>query len=90
MKRIIALFTALLLITVALTSCKKAGNAPDGMKLASLEGEPFKLYVPEAMTLNLDSGISSAFSYIPEKFIISAKAGSFSKYYQSLIVQNSV
>ena len=74
MKRFTALIIAVLLLCpIILGSCSKAEEVPDGMKLASLEGEPFKLYVPEAMTLNLESGISSAFSYIPEKFMISAR-----------------
>ena len=73
MKRFTALIIAVLLLCpLFLTSCSTE-SAPDGMKLASFEGEPFKLYVPEAMTLNLESGISSAFSNIPEKFMISAR-----------------
>ena len=74
MKRLTALAVALILLcSVLLSSCAQNEEVPDGMKLASLDSEPFKLYVPEAMTLNLDSGISGAFSYIPEKFIISAR-----------------
>ena len=73
MKRFTALIIAVLLLCpLVLSSCSKE-PVPDGMKLASIEGEPFKLYVPEAMTLNLESGISSAFSNIPEKFMISAR-----------------
>ncbi len=73
MKRFTALIIAVLLLCpLVLTSCAKE-EVPDGMKLASIEGEPFKLYVPDAMTLNLESGISSAFSNIPEKFMISAR-----------------
>ena len=73
MKRFTALIIAVLLFCpLFFTSCERE-SVPDGMKLASFEGEPFKLYVPEAMTLNLESGISSAFSNIPEKFMISAR-----------------
>jgi len=43
------------------------------MILASLADEPFKLFVPERMTLNTSSGISSAFSYSPEKTVVSAR-----------------
>jgi hypothetical protein len=43
------------------------------MQLASAEGEPFKLYVPEGMNVNLDSGISGAFVHNPEKIVISAR-----------------
>lgn len=60
MKRIIALFTALLLITVALTSCKKAGDAPDGMKLASHEDKAnYFLYVPDDWTIDLQTGATT-------------------------------
>lgn len=73
MKRFTALAAAIILCLSFLTSCAKDDGIPDGMKLASRTDEPFKLYVPEEMTINTDSGISSAFGYIPEKFIISAR-----------------
>lgn len=75
MKKITALaLTVILLIsTLLLTSCAGGEAVPDGMQLASIDGEPFKLYVPENMSLNLESGISSAFSYVPEKLVISAR-----------------
>ena len=73
MKRFTALAAALILCLVCFTSCQKDSSVPDGMKLASCEDEPFKLYVPDEMTINTDSGISSAFSTSPQKFIISAR-----------------
>lgn len=76
MKRIIALLLALLMCTAVLTSCARDEDTPPkGMILASADTEPFKLYVPEQMTSNVQSGISSAFSYVSEnkKMIISAR-----------------
>ena len=73
MKRFTALAAALILCLICLTSCANDDSVPDGMKLASCADEPFKLYVPDEMTVNTDSGISSAFGYIPQKFIISAR-----------------
>lgn len=73
MKRIIALVLALMLCTLLLSSCATGEDVPKGMVLASVSGEPFKLYVPEQMTVNTTSGISSAFAYVPEKMIISAR-----------------
>ena len=59
MKKLIALL-ALLALCFSLFSCSNDG-APDGMKSATLEGEPFILYVPESWTDNTSSGISGAF-----------------------------
>ncbi|MBQ7383524.1 MAG: hypothetical protein IJV72_01885, partial [Clostridia bacterium] len=73
MKKFTALAAAIIMCVMFLTACAGGEKAPEGMKLASIEGEPFKLYVPEEMSLNTDSGISSAFSYVPEKLIISAR-----------------
>ena len=73
MKRFTALAAALILCLLCLVSCQKDGEVPDGMKIASHADEPFKLYVPDEMTINTDSGISSAFVTSPEKFIISAR-----------------
>ncbi|MBE6531461.1 MAG: DUF1795 domain-containing protein [Ruminococcaceae bacterium] len=73
MKKFIALVLALMLCTLLLSSCGDREEVPKGMLLASVSGEPFKLYVPEQMTVNTESGISSAFAYVPEKMIISAR-----------------
>lgn len=73
MKRFTALAAALILCLMCLVSCQKEDSVPDGMKLASRADEPFKLYVPDEMTINTDSGLSSAFVTSPEKFIISAR-----------------
>lgn len=73
MKKLTALAVALIICLLPLCSCANGEKAPDGMQLASIDGEPFKLYVPEEMTLNTESGVSGAFSYVPEKLIISAR-----------------
>ena len=71
-KKIIALALCVLTLALPLISCKKSDGAPDGMKLASLEGEPFLLYVPNAWSLNTKSGLSSAYSYANDKMIVTA------------------
>ena len=73
MKKFTALAAAIIICVMLLSSCSGGEKAPDGMQLASVEGEPFKLYVPEEMSLNTESGVSSAFSYVPDKLIISAR-----------------
>ena len=58
-KRIVAILLALLMCA-AFVGCANDG-APDGMKDATTEGQPFKLYVPNSWAVNTDSGISSAY-----------------------------
>ncbi len=70
MKKITALIFAILLCILPLTSCADKDETPDGMHLASVDGEPFKFYVPTEMSLNTGSGISSAFSYVNGKRVI--------------------
>ncbi len=72
MKKITALLIAFIII-LSFSACGQKDEIPDGMVLASLADEPFKLFVPEKMTLNTSSGISSAFSYSPEKTIVCAR-----------------
>lgn len=56
-----------------LPSCKNEdSDVPDGMQLASVEGVPFKLFVPTNWTLNTQSGISGA--YLSSKAGISVSA----------------
>ena len=73
MKKIIAVLTAIIFLVLPLTACSNGESVPRGMQIASAEGEPFKLYVPEGMNINLDSGISGAFAHNPEKIVISAR-----------------
>lgn len=73
MKKIFALILALVLLCTALVSCGR-GDTPDGMKSATLAGEPFVLYVPEAFTDNTASGLSSAyFVSMDNTLIVSAR-----------------
>ncbi len=60
MKRIISLLLVLIIICAAFVSCSD-GEVPDGMKSATVSGEPFVLYVPETFTSNTASGLSSAY-----------------------------
>ena len=73
MKKITALFCALLLLATCLVSCGKKDDAPKGMVSAYIEGEPFRLYVPEEMTPNTNSGISSAYASVPQRMVVSAR-----------------
>ena len=73
MKKITALLLLLTIMLACLCGCGGGNGVPEGMVLSSLEGEPFRLYVPEQMTTNLASGISSAYAVVPEKLIISAR-----------------
>ena len=73
MKKIIAVLTAVIFLILPLSACASKEKTPRGMVIASAVGEPFKLYVPEGMNVNLDSGISGAFAQNPEKIVISAR-----------------
>ena len=73
MKKIIAILLALV-FCFSLAGCSdKDPDAPDGMKSATLEGEPFVLYVPESWTLNTVSGISGAYYSPVEGLSVSAR-----------------
>ena len=72
-KKIFALVLALLVLCAALVSCS-GGDTPDGMKSATLAGEPFVLYVPEGFTDNTASGISSAYyASVDNTLMVSAR-----------------
>lgn len=71
-KRTVALIIAVLMCFGAV-SCGKDSDAPEGMHLVSLEGEPFKLYVPEAWTNNSSSGISGAYYSALSNITVSAR-----------------
>ncbi len=73
LKKIISLTLVLLMLGASLVACKKKDDVPDGMQSATVEGEPFVLYVPEGWTVNTKSGISSAYSYANDKMIASAR-----------------
>ncbi len=73
MKKIVAMLCALTILLTCLVSCGDKDDAPKEMVSAYVEGEPFKLYVPEELTPNIDSGISSAYANVPERMVISAR-----------------
>ena len=70
-KRLIALIAALIMC-FCVTGCSN-GDVPDGMLAASIEGEPFKLYVPKGWTVNTVSGISGAFYAGTDNIAVSAR-----------------
>ena len=74
-KRSLALLLSVLLLFCMLASCGNSNkdNAPEGMKSATLEGEPFMLYVPEAWSVNTASGISGAYYNSPQTILVSAR-----------------
>lgn len=74
MKKKLALITALLLCMLCAVSCSQSDTqAPDGMKSATLPGEPFILYVPESWSLNTSGGISGAYYNSASKILVSAR-----------------
>ena len=51
-----------LVAAITLFSCSgEDSEIPEGMQIASLEGEPFKLFVPKNWTLNSATGVSGAY-----------------------------
>ena len=73
-KRSLACLLAAILLLCTLTACAKQENGvPDGMKSATLSGEPFMLYVPEAWSLNTSSGISGAYYNSAQTILVSAR-----------------
>lgn len=71
-KKIIAL-ALLVLICMGAVSCGKSDGTPDGMQAAHLDGEPFRLYVPEGWSVNTASGISGAYTYASDRVIVNAR-----------------
>jgi len=54
---ILALFASLL----SLYSCKSSADVPEGMKLASSDITDYYLYVPDYWTVDMSSGVTSAY-----------------------------
>ena len=59
-KRIL-IVVLVIIMALALFSCSGESDIPEGMQVASLEGEPFKLFVPKNWTLNSATGVSGAY-----------------------------
>ena len=70
-KKLAAIILALALCA-AFVGCAKDGT-PDGMHSVTLEGEPFILYVPDELTENTASGVSSAYFSATDKIGVSAR-----------------
>ena len=51
----------IIIAALALFSCSDETDIPEGMQVASLEGEPFMLFVPKNWTLNSGNGASGAY-----------------------------
>ena len=71
LKRIFAVLAAIIMC-FGVVGCAK-NDAPEGMQLVSLEGEPFRLYAPKAWTNNTVSGISGAFYAGTDNIAVSAR-----------------
>ena len=73
-KKLMALSLAAILLCLSLVGCAATGGeTPEGMQPAYLEGEPFRLYLPEGWSVNTVSGISGGFSYTTERVIANAR-----------------
>lgn len=59
-KRIICAILCAFICLPLFSGCGNSDGVPDGMYSATIEGEPFILYVPNDWTDNRESGISSA------------------------------
>ena len=70
-KKIAAILLAALMCIMAV-GCS-GDDAPDGMHLVSLDGEPFKLYVPNSWSDNRVSGISGAYFSSADNIAVSAR-----------------
>ena len=73
LKKITLLIMALLLCFGATACAQEDPDAPKDMFSVTLEGEPFRLYVPTGWTSNTTSGISGAYYTPSEKSIVTAR-----------------
>ena len=73
MKKITALLLALLMCVFVVSCAQKDPNAPEDMKSATADGEPFVLYVPNSWNLNTVSGISGAYYTSTETIMVTAR-----------------
>lgn len=72
-KKVTAILLAIIFCLCAVGCAQKDEGAPEGMKSATVSGEPFDLYVPEAWTENTASGISSAYYAVSDGLSVSAR-----------------
>lgn len=72
-KKLTALFLVLLLSLCVVACSPEDKDAPEDMKSATLEGEPFRLYVPASWTLNTSSGVSGAYPSAATKIMVTAR-----------------
>ena len=73
LKKSIAIILAVLFCLCAVGCSGKEEGAPEGMKSATVNGEPFNLYVPQNWTSNTTSGISSAYYTASNGLSVSAR-----------------
>lgn len=73
LKKLTAVLLALIFCLCAVGCSGTDPDAPEGMWSATVDGEPFTLYVPQSWTLNTTSGISSAFYSTREGLSVSAR-----------------
>ncbi len=71
LKKLVSCF--LILIVLLSAAACSSSDAPDGMKNVTLDGEPFRLYVPEAWTDNTPSGVSGAYYSSVDHLLVSAR-----------------
>lgn len=73
LKKLTAIFLAFIFCLCAVGCSQKDEGAPEGMKSATVSGEPFSLFVPLAWTENTASGISSAYFSASAGLSVSAR-----------------
>ena len=73
LKKLTALLLALIFCLCALGCSQTDPDAPEDMRSATVDGEPFKLYVPQSWTLNTASGISGAYYSAVDGLSVSAR-----------------
>ena len=67
------LLVCVILVSVFNTGCAASNSdIPDGMKLASVDGAEFCLYVPTSWMLNTESSMSGAYYSISQKTVVYA------------------
>ena len=73
MKKTIAVLL-LVMMVLGVVACGKQVEAPSGFQVASIDSDPFYLYVPNTWTSNASSGISSAYCSTAGSVLVSAFA----------------